>query len=65
VKTRTQETLDEMADSAVLAMMLDDMEFVGLIRWKPGADKRPTIDENREARGPRQANRDLVQLSLW
>ncbi len=60
MKTRTQKTLDEMTDSAVLAMALDDMAFVGLIRWKPDADKRRTIDENREARGPRQANSDLV-----
>jgi hypothetical protein len=36
VKTKT---LDEMADSEVLAMALDDMEFLGLIRWKPDAEK--------------------------
>jgi hypothetical protein len=49
VKTRTQKTLDEMTDSAVLAVALDDMEFLGLIKWKPDADKKPTIDENPKA----------------
>jgi hypothetical protein len=44
VKTKT---LDQMADSEVLAMALDDMEFFGLIKWKPEADKNLTIDENR------------------
>jgi hypothetical protein len=44
VKTKT---LDQMADSEVLAMALDDMEFVGLIKWKPEADKKLAIDENR------------------
>ena len=27
-------------------MALDDMEFIGLIKWKPEADKNPAIDEN-------------------
>jgi hypothetical protein len=40
VKTKT---LDEMADSEVLAMALDHMEFLGLIRWKPDADEKPAI----------------------
>ena len=40
-------TLEQMADSEVLAMALDDMEFVGLIKWKPEADKNPVIVENR------------------
>ena len=40
-------TLDEMADSEVLAMALDDMEFLGLIKWKPDADRKAAIDENR------------------
>ena len=40
-------TLDQMADSEVLAMALDDMEFFGLIKWKPDADKKPDIVENR------------------
>jgi hypothetical protein len=44
VKTKT---LDQMADSEVLAMALDDMEFFGLIKWKPEADKKLAIDENR------------------
>lgn len=39
-------TLDQMADSEVLAMALDDMEFFGLIKWKPEADKNLAIDEN-------------------
>jgi len=43
-----------MTDSAVLAMALDDMELLGLIKWKPDADKKPTIDEGPEAQG--QAN---------
>ena len=34
-------TLEQMADSEVLAMALDDMEFIGLIKWKPDADKKP------------------------
>jgi hypothetical protein len=42
VKTKT---LDEMAGSQVLAMALDDMEFLGLFKWKPDADKKPTINE--------------------
>ena len=40
-------TLEQMVDSEVLAMALDDMEFFGLIKWKPEADKNPAIDENR------------------
>jgi hypothetical protein len=40
VKTKT---LDEMADSEVLAMALENMEFLGLIRWKPDADEKPAI----------------------
>ncbi len=44
VKTKT---LDQMADSEVLAMALSDMEFFGLIRWKPDADKKPGILESR------------------
>jgi hypothetical protein len=44
VKTKT---LEQMADSEVLAMALDDMEFFGLIKWKSDADKKPAIDENR------------------
>jgi hypothetical protein len=43
VKTKT---LDQMADSEVLAMALDDMEFFGLIKWKPEA-KNLATDENR------------------
>jgi hypothetical protein len=60
VKTRTQKTLDEMADSEVLAMALDDMEFLGLIKWKPDADRKATIDESREAHGQRQASSGLA-----
>jgi hypothetical protein len=33
----------EMTDSAVLATALDDMEFLGLIRWKPGVDEKPAV----------------------
>ena len=40
-------TLEQMADSEVLAMALDDMEFIGLIKWKPEADKNPAIAEKR------------------
>jgi hypothetical protein len=46
VKTKT---LDEMAGSQVLAMALDDMEFLGLFKWKPDADKKPTINETPQA----------------
>jgi hypothetical protein len=61
VKTRMQKKLDGMADdSALLAMALDDMEFLGLIKWKPDADKEATIDEKREAHGDRQASTGLV-----
>jgi hypothetical protein len=44
VKTKT---LDQMADSEVLAMALYDMEFFGLIKWKPDADKKPAVVESR------------------
>jgi hypothetical protein len=37
VKTKT---LDEMADSQVLAMALDDMEILGLIKWKQALRKQ-------------------------
>jgi hypothetical protein len=57
VKTKT---LDEIADSEVLAMALDDMEFLGLIIWKPDADRKATIDESREAHGQRQASSGLA-----
>ena len=36
-----------MADSEVLAMALNDMEFFGLIRWTPDADKNFGIVESR------------------
>ena len=36
-----------MADSEVLAMALDDMEFFGLLKWKPEADKKLAIEESR------------------
>jgi len=41
-----------MADSEVLAMALNDMEFFGLIKWKPEANKNLaiSIDENRVRR---------------
>jgi hypothetical protein len=44
IRTRVSvsKTLDEMTESEVLAMALDDMEFLGLINWKPDADKQPT-----------------------
>jgi hypothetical protein len=45
VKTRIQKTLDKITDSAVLAMALEEMEFLGLIKWKPDADKRLAIDD--------------------
>jgi hypothetical protein len=32
-----------MADSEVLAMALEDMKFLGLIRWKADADEKPAI----------------------
>ena len=50
-------TLDQMADSEVLAMALNDMEFFGLIKWKPDADKKPGIVESRvrHMAGDRQA----------
>jgi hypothetical protein len=47
VKAKTR--YDEMADSEVLAMALDDMEFLRLIKWKPDASKKPTTDENPKA----------------
>ena len=40
-------TLDQMADSEVLAMALNDMEFFGLLKWKPDADQKPNIVETR------------------
>ena len=40
-------TLEQIADSEVLAMALDDMEFFGLIKWRPEADKNPAIGEKR------------------
>ena len=43
--TRIQKTLDEMTDAAVLAMVLEEMEFLGLIKWKPDADKRLAIND--------------------
>jgi len=45
IRTRVSvsKTLDEMTESEVLAMALDDMEFLGLIKWQqPDADKKPT-----------------------
>jgi hypothetical protein len=58
VKTKT---LDQMADSEVLAIALDDMEFLGLIKWKPDADKKPASNESREAHvGQRQARSGLA-----
>jgi len=44
VKTKT---LDQMADSEVLAMALDDMELFGLIKWKPDAGQKPGVVESR------------------
>lgn len=38
--------LDDMADCEVLAMALDDMEFLGLIRWKPDTGQKPAIVRN-------------------
>jgi hypothetical protein len=35
--------MPEMTDSEVLAMALENMEFLGLIRWKPDADEKPAI----------------------
>jgi hypothetical protein len=45
VKTRIQKTLDEMTNEAVLAMALEDMEFLDLIKGKPDAGKRLAIDD--------------------
>ncbi len=59
-KTRTQKTLAQMTDSEVLAMALDEMEVLGLIKWKQATAKKPTIDENPEARGERQVSSDLI-----
>ena len=56
---RTQKTLDEMTDSAVLAMALDDMEFLGLIKWKPDDDKKPAIGERQVSSGLALAEHDL------
>jgi len=39
------EALDEMTDAEVLAMALNDMEFLGLIEWKPDADKNSHADK--------------------
>ena len=36
-------TNPEMTDSAVLAMVLDDMQFLGLIELKPDEDEKPAI----------------------
>jgi hypothetical protein len=58
VKTRTQKTLDEMADSEVLATALHDMEFLGLIKWRPDAVKKPAVDESREGSVLALAERD-------
>ena len=41
-------------------MVLDEMEFLDLIKWKQDANKRPTIDEDRQAHGQRQASSGLV-----
>jgi hypothetical protein len=38
--------ISEMTDSAVLAMALDDMKLLGLIRWKPDADEKLAIVRN-------------------
>jgi hypothetical protein len=59
VDIRTQKTLDEMTDSAVLAMALDDMEFLGLIKWKPDDDKKPAIGERQVSSGLALAEHDL------
>ena len=45
-------TLDEMADSEVLAMALENMEFLGLIRWKPDADEKPAIVRKPQGQEP-------------
>jgi hypothetical protein len=47
------ETLDEMTDDEVLAVARDDMERLGLIKWKSDADKKSTIDQSDEAHGQR------------
>jgi len=60
VRTRTQKTLDEMADDEVLTTALDEMEFLGLINWKPDDDKKPAIGESREAYAQRQASSGLA-----
>jgi len=60
VKTRIQKTLDEMADAEVLAAALDEMEFLGLINWKPDDDKKPAIGASREAYAQRQASSGLA-----
>jgi len=48
-----------MTDSAVLAMALDDMEFLGLIKWKPDDDKKPAIGERQVSSGLALAEHDL------
>jgi hypothetical protein len=50
----------EMTDAQLLVNVLDDMEFLGLIKWKPDADKLPTIDETPQAPGQQQASSDLA-----
>jgi len=59
VKTRTQKTLYEMTDFDVLVMAFDDMEFLGLIKWKPAADEKPSFNENREAHDRQHASSGL------
>ena len=34
----------EMTESAVLAFVLDDMQFLGLIELKPDEDEKPAIE---------------------
>jgi len=60
VDIRTQKTLDQMADAEVLATALDEMEFLGLINWKPDDDKKPAVGESREAYAQRQASSGLA-----
>ena len=62
IRTRVSvsKTLDEMTESEVLAMALDDMEFLGLIKWKPAADEKPSFNENREAHDRQHASSGLA-----
>ena len=59
-----------MTDAEVLAMALDDMERLGLIKWKPDADKKFAIDQSDEAHGQRHvssgalADQDLRAVKL-